>query len=189
MTNVSWQGGLAGGGVTVRPESQADEREIARVVEAAFGSTVQVDLVSEIRSAKEYVPALSLVAVMHDQIVGHVMISFATLVRDQGPPVPIGNLSPLAVHPDQQSLGIGGALVEQVLGRADDMRVPLVVLEGDPRYYGDRLGFESATRLGIHIPLPDWAPAAAAQARRLSSYRPDMRGRVVYPEPFLNLDH
>ena len=57
---------------------------------------------------------------------------------------------------------------------------PLVVLEGDPRFYG-RIGFEHSDPHGIHITLPSWAPAEAAQVMLLTAYDPTIRGRVVYP--------
>ena len=42
---------------------------------------------------------------------------------------------------------------------------------------------------GIHITLPDWAPPEAAQIMRLSAYDPAIRGRLVYPPAFDNLEH
>lgn len=47
-------------------------------------------------------------------------------------------------------------------------------------YYG-RLGFRFAGDFGVHIDLPDWAPAGAAQVYPLSGYEPCFRGRVDYP--------
>jgi putative acetyltransferase len=66
------------------------------------------------------------------------------------------------------------------VAEADRRGEPVVVLEGDPRYYG-RLGFLFAPDHGIHIDLPDWAPPEAAQVCPLSSYDPQVRGRVEYP--------
>ncbi len=168
--------------VTIRPEQQADYRAIARVVARAFGSPAEATLVEAIRASPEYVAELALVALEGDRVVGHVMISGAVLVAGDGPR-PIAMLSPLAVEPSLQRRGIGAALVRAVTGRAEDRGDPLVILEGDPAYYG-RFGFEHATPLGIDIHLPSWAPPEAAQVLRLPSYSPTLRGRVVYPPAF-----
>jgi putative acetyltransferase len=81
---------------------------------------------------------------------------------------------------------VGTALIEHALAAADRAGEPLVVLEGSPDYYGAR-GFEFAGDHGLSLPLPDWAPRAAAQVALLSTYDPDdvtLRGRVVYPPSF-----
>ena len=86
-----------------------------------------------------------------------------------------------------EAAGIGAALVRSVTDLADRRGEPLVVLEGDPRYYS-RFGFEPAATHGITLPLPDWAPTEAAQVLRLGHDDPRLRGTVVYPEAFDGLD-
>jgi hypothetical protein len=67
--------------------------------------------------------------------------------------------------------------------RADSRGESLVVLEGNPEFYG-RLGFEHSVPCGIHIALPSWARPEAAQVLRLSNYDPSIRGHVSYPPAF-----
>ena len=96
------------------------------------------------------------------------------------------SLSPLGVHPEHQRNGIGTRLIEHALAEADRRRVPLVFLEGSPRYYGAR-GFETASAPGFRSPslrIPD----AAFQVARLSAYEPWMTGTFVYSETFWALD-
>ena len=171
----------------IRAEQPGDEAAIAAVVEAAFGSPAEARLVDLIRASSGFWPELSLVAVDGDRLVGHVMISAATL-EGEGESRPLATLSPLAVAPDRQRQGVGTALVRAVTQRADERGEPLVVLEGSPDYYG-RLGFEPADPLGIHITLPDWAPPEAAQVLRLQAYDPSVQGRVVYPPAFDEVTH
>jgi putative acetyltransferase len=166
--------------ILVRPEQVADYGAIDAVVEAAFGSRVEPDLVTRIRASPEYVREMALVAEVEGEVVGHVMVSGATL-RHEHDDRAICGLAPLAVRPDRHGEGIGSTLVRGVLAIADDRGEPLVVLEGSPTYYG-RLGFEHAAPLGIVIPLPDWAPEEAGRA-----YDPDdptLRGRLVWPAAF-----
>lgn len=172
-------------GVSIRPERPDDEEAIAAVVEAAFESTAEARLVGAIRASPYFSPDLSLVAELDSRIVGHVMISRATL-DDGERHRPVANLSPLAVAPEHQGRGIGSALVVEVTERADRRGEPLVILEGSPAYYG-RFGFEYAVRHGIRMELPSWAPAEAAQVLRLRNFDPMFRGRVIYPPAFDDL--
>jgi putative acetyltransferase len=171
--------------IEIRAEREDDRDSIRRVVAAAFGSDGEADLVERIRSSPEYVPEMALVALVEGRIVGHVMVSGATLVHESGER-PIVMLSPLAVDPERQGAGVGSALVRAVTAIADSRGEPLVVLEGSPRYYR-RFGFEHSARYGIALHLPDWAPPGAAQALTLAAFDPNdpsLRGRVVYPPAF-----
>jgi putative acetyltransferase len=168
--------------VVVRAESVDDHDRIADVVAAAFGSPAEARLVEAIRASSEYIAELSLVAVLDDLVVGHVMISRCTLHTDDST-TSIVMLSPLAVHPTFHARGVGGLLVTTVTTLADARGEPLVVLEGDPRYYS-RFGFLPASSHGIELPVPDWAPAAAAQVKPLTNDDPSLGGIVVYPASF-----
>ena len=166
----------------IRPEARADHDAIRRVVTDAFGSEAEADLVEAIRNSPEYIADMALVAEFAGTIVGHVMISGATIRTDRGDRR-IVMLSPLAVAPDHQRAGIGGKLVRTVTGIAAAAGEPFVVLEGSPAYYS-RFGFESAGALGIDIPLPDWAPPEAGQMLRFDNDDPALRGTVIYPPAF-----
>lgn len=176
---MSERGGPA---LTLRPEVPSDAAAIAEVVASAFASTAHARLVEVIRSSAGYIPELALVAERDGQVVGHVMISYATLQDDRARR-PIAMLSPLAVAPEEQRRGIGSSLVRIAVVRADDRGEPLVVLEGSPAYYR-RLGFEPSVPHGIELPLPSWAPPDAAQLIRLRSHDPALIGRVRYPPAF-----
>lgn len=167
---------------SIRDEQPGDEDVISLLLEGAFSRAAVAQLVGAIRRSPGFIPGLSLVATVGDRIVGHVMVSAAELC-DGTTTRQIANLSPLAVAPGFRGRGIGSALVREVTARADRCGEPLVVLEGSPAFYG-RLGFEHAAPYGIHIALPSWAPAEAAQVLRLSSYRSNIRGNVIYPPAF-----
>ena len=170
--------------VDIQPETTADHAAIRDVVRAAFDTEPNVaDLVDLIRASPQFVPALSLVAWHDGEVVGHVMLSHAELVDELGVRRRILTLSPLAVAPAVQRHGIGSALVPSGLAAADAFGEGLVVLEGDPRYYG-RFGFRDCRTMGIRIDLPDWAPREAGQAYPLSAYDESLRGHVVYPPAF-----
>jgi putative acetyltransferase len=166
----------------IRPERSADYDGIASVVSRAFGSPIEARLVAAIRESESFVREWSLVAVIENGIVGHVMVSYATLRTGDGDRR-IPNLSPLSVDPDYQRRGVGSALVRAAAEIVDAAGEPLIVLEGNPVYYS-RFGFEPAAPLGITLHLPDWAPPEAAQVLKLRAYTPDVRGHVIYPPAF-----
>lgn len=170
------------GEITIRAERPSDRAAIAEVVTTAFGSPAEARLVEAIRASTNFVPELSLVAEVEGRVVGHVMVS-VVLLDDGGTQHRIANLSPLAVAPDFQRRGIGSALVRGVTARADDRGEPVVVLEGNPKFYG-RFGFEHSVAHGIRISLPSWAPPEAAQVLLLRNYNTSIHGRVVYPPAF-----
>jgi putative acetyltransferase len=169
--------------VVVRPEEPADHEEVARVVATAFRSEAHARLVEALRASPGFIAPLSLVAERDGRVVGHVMITLVGLVGRDGQEQQVPSLSPLAVDPAEQRRGIGSALVRAVTAAAQERGESLVVLEGDPAYYG-RFGFEAAAPHGIEIDLPSWAPPEAAQVLRLQPDRPLPTGRVAYPPPF-----
>ena len=169
-------------GPVIRVEHDGDHEEISQVVAAAFDSPNEARLVEALRESPSYIPSWSLVATLDERVVGHVMVTYATL-RDGSTEHRVASLSPLSVCPAYQRRGIGSALVRAVTPLVDSADEPVIVLEGSPWYYR-RFGFEYAVPLGITMTLPDWAPAEAAQVLRLAQYNASIRGHLEYPAAF-----
>jgi putative acetyltransferase len=170
--------------VVIEPEQRADVIPICDVVRRAFRHHQSVaDLVELIRASPQYVAELALVARLARDVVGFVMISHAEVIAAHNVRHDVLTLSPLAVAPERERLGIGSALVRAGLAAADATGAALVTVEGSPTYYG-RLGFRFAPDFGITIDLPSWAPPDAAQVYPLARYDPNVRGRLEYPPPF-----
>ncbi|HVQ17555.1 MAG TPA: N-acetyltransferase [Actinomycetes bacterium] len=128
----------------IREESVRDFDAVRRVHTAAFGADEPVpDLVEALRTATAALAPMSFVAVVQDQVVGHVLLSAVRL--DARPRlVNVLCLSPLGVIPGMQHQGIGSRLVEHAIQAADAVRAPLLFVEGSPHFYGAR-GFAKAT--------------------------------------------
>ncbi|MGJ5947603.1 GNAT family N-acetyltransferase [Streptomyces neyagawaensis] len=143
------------------------------------------DLVDTLRDTLTADDGLSLVAEHDGQVVGHVMFTRGLLDAPRRL-VDVHVLSPLAVVPPLHGHGIGSALVRHGLRILAERAVPLVWLEGDPRYY-TRFGFAAGGGLGFRRPslrIPD----GAFQVLRLPEYEPWMTGTLVYAEPFWRHD-
>jgi putative acetyltransferase len=172
--------------LVVRQERAEDHEAVRDVHTQAFGDSERVPaLVDALRAAPTSLAPLSLVATVGERVVGHVMLSACRL--DALPRlVDVLSLSPLGVLPEFQRQGIGTRLVVHALARADSRGIPLVFLEGSPRYYG-KCGFADATKLGFRPPTLRYPPGAF-QVATLSSYEEWMTGTFVYPDAFWALD-
>lgn len=162
----------------VRTASLDDRGAILDVVREAFSGGgrdghEELDIVRAVWEIDGAGEDLELVAVLDGFVVGYALGSWGRL---SGQPV-IG-VGPLAVSPAHQDQGIGTALMEEIVGRADRARLPLLVLLGDPAYYG-RFGFEPAGPVGVSYE-PVGLDSPHFQVRRLAAYRPDLSGEYVY---------
>jgi putative acetyltransferase len=171
-------------GVLIQREVTADVDAIRAVHRDAFGTaggegSVEAGLVEALRAGGEWVGELSLVAVVAGEVVGHVVCSRAWVGG-----VEVLGLGPLGVRRGWQRRGVGSALMHAVLGAADALGEPMVVLLGHADYY-PRFGFRPARELGIAPPVAEWGEHF--QVRTLTRYDPGMRGDFVYAEPFRRL--
>jgi putative acetyltransferase len=160
--------------VIIRPETPADDDAIRRVVNDAFGATIEGDLVAAIRASDRFVPDLSLVAVSADQILGHVISSYVDVETKR-----VLQVGPLAVASSHQRQGVGSALMHETIRIADERGEPLLLIEGNPAYYG-RFGFTRADEHGIEAP-PEALAAKYFMLRPLDAYDASLRGRAIYP--------
>jgi putative acetyltransferase len=169
----------------LREELPGDGGAVRDVQLQAFGDghgVVVADLVDSLRATAG---CLSVVAEEDGRVVGHVMFTSALLDAERRL-VEVQVLSPLGVLPEFHRRGIGSALVRHGLGILAERAVPLVWLEGDPRYYS-RFGFLPGGELGFRRPSLR-IPEGGFQVFRLPAYEPWMTGTLVYPEPFWRHD-
>lgn len=125
--------------VVIRRESIADCDAIRSLTARAFAGLPFSDgteplVVDALREADAL--ALSLVAVLDEQIVGHVAFS------EVGPQAPSGwfALGPVSVEPSLQRRGVGSQLIEAGLQAIREQGARGCVLLGDHAYYR-RFGF------------------------------------------------
>jgi putative acetyltransferase len=161
--DVSDQGRLR---VAIRRELIADRDAIRSLTARAFSGLSFSDgseplIIDALREAKAL--ALSLVAVLGDQIVGHVAFS------EVGPPEQSGwfALGPVSVDPPLQRRGVGSQLIEAGLRTLREQDAKGCVLIGDHRYY-HRFGFVVAPAFA-----PPQYPSQHFQIVRFGDSLPD----------------
>jgi putative acetyltransferase len=178
-------GNDAGAGAAVTPSVRAarpgDQAGILRVVEDAFGyggtrdPEEELTIVRNTWSATHGLALIELVADEGGTVVGHLQ---AAPGRLDGIDSPVAGVAPVCVGASSQGRGVGTALMSALLGAAEDRRWPLLVLLGEPAYYG-RFGFIAAGPLGLH-----YAPVGAGnphfQARPLAGHDASLRGDFTY---------
>jgi putative acetyltransferase len=166
--------------VEIRPERDQDSPAISAVHERAFPAPDEARLVEALRADGAHVPELCLVAVggAGQAVVGHIFYSRAAL---QPSGVAVLALAPMAVLPDHQGTGVGGALIRASLDLAGATRYPLVVILGHADYY-PRFGAEPAGPLGVEAPFE--VPPESWMAVRLPAYSDDACGTVEYAAAF-----
>lgn len=160
---TGWTDALASAPLRIRKAVDADFPAISDLALSAFGSTEGpeiVHLIAALSADPTAQPVLSLVALLDDRVVGHVLFSRATLAPS-GRDVSAALLAPLAVHPDVQSRGIGSQLVTEGLRLLEDAGTELVFVLGHPGYY-PRFGFCEAGIRGFEAPHPILEKNAAA---------------------------
>lgn len=168
--------------LVIRRETPADVQPTETLHDAAFGipqgrrESIERELLRALRADGSVIDELTFVAELDGDVVGHVVCSRATLAGS-----PCVGLGPISVRPDLQEQGIGAALVMAVVASAERIAVPVIVLLGDPEYYGF-FGFVPADGLGIASPGP-WE-ARCFQALTLRAWRPEMAGDFRYAPAF-----
>ena len=132
----------------VRAERADDERELAALIDAAFGDTETSVFTARDPRVGGLRPRADVRRGRRGELVGFTMLSY---VRAGGRDVLI--LTPMAVRPDRQRTGVGKQVVRAAIAAADARGEPVVLVEGVPSYY-PQFGFRSASELGFERPDP-----------------------------------
>jgi putative acetyltransferase len=161
----------------IRDHQPADDEAIRRLNDAAFGGTYESQLVADLRA--ERLAAIELVSVDGTDVIGHILMSTLD-VRVGGKPVRSLALAPMSVQPGRQRQGVGGSLVREALGRAQQQGWQAVIVLGHPSYY-PRFGFSAALARPLESPFSGDAFMAL---ELVSDALKGGAGRVVYPPAF-----
>lgn len=174
------------GNVIIRREKEADHNEVFLLIESAFRTLEVSDhteqfLVEILRKSNAFIPELSLVAVMNNKIVGHILLTKLKIHSDKGEMQSLA-LAPVSVHPDYQRKGIGGMLINKAHSIAKSIGYQSVILVGHPDYY-PRFGYKNACEFGISFPF-DVPEEACMAVELVENGLKNANGVIEYPKEF-----
>jgi len=143
--------------IIIRKEQESDCRRVEEVTKEAFSYPERIErggigcpyehwMVHELRN-RDGILELSLVAEIAGDIVGHIICSKAE-VRTENHIIPVLDFGPLSVLPEYQCMGVGSALIKEMLLRAKELGYGAILFFGRPEYY-PRFGFQEAATWGI----------------------------------------
>jgi putative acetyltransferase len=162
----------------IRESRPDDSAAIRSLYPEAFPDEDLLPLVRDLLN--DSVVTISFVATIDTRIVGHVIFTRCGVV---GNSVNASLLGPLAVAPAWQRKGIGSAIVHFGLRWLEESDVNLVLVLGDPAYYG-RLGFLPESVVEPPFPLPsEWD--GAWQSRYLGQPIIACAGKLSVPPQWL----
>jgi predicted N-acetyltransferase YhbS len=176
--------------LVLRSERPEDRPAILELTAAAFavspdtglpvdGEPAEVGLLQQLFDCDEYLPQFSIVAEQDGEVVGHV-ISTRGWVGE----LELLGLGPIGVVPRLQRHGIGSALMQETVSRANAARERGIALLGSPEYYS-RFGFVPSVSLGIEPPEAQWGEHF--QMLPLAVWPGGVHGTFRYAAPFERL--
>jgi len=165
--------------LTIAEERPAEFGAIRAVLEAAFPTPAEADLVERLRADGDLV--LGLTGRVGSRVTAY--LGFSAMRPSFAASGAILALAPLAVAPAFQRRGIGTALVRCGLHQLTAAGCGALFVLGDPAYYG-RFGFTAAAAEGLVSP---W-PVPAFQGLWFHGFERPAHGRLDYApafDPFL----
>lgn len=168
---------------TERPEDYDQVEELIRLAfeKEEMSDHQEHDLVRRLREAPDFIPELSLVCEVDDQLVGHILFTKIKIVADHQITDSLA-LAPVSVLPKYQNRGIGSKLIEEGHRRALALGFNSIVVLGHAAYY-PKFGYQKSSTYGIQLPfeVPD-------ENSMIIELKPGslkcQSAKVVYPEAF-----
>lgn len=172
--------------INIRKEKPEDYSSVFELIEKAFRNEKYSDhqehfLVERLRKSKAFVPELSLVAVVDNTIVGHILLT-EIVIKTAENKIKSLALAPVSVLPEFQGKGIGGKLIQTAHQIARDLGYQSIILLGHEKYY-PKFGYRLAEEFGITLPFDVPKENCMAIELQLNALK-NIHGEVVYPKEF-----
>ena len=137
----------------IQPTSGNDYSATETMTREAFWNlyrpgSVEHLILHNLRNSTNYIHDLDLVALVDNEVVGHIISTKAKVVDVHNTEHEILCVGPLSVLPTFQKKGIGSALMNHSILVAKKLGFTGMILFGNPDYY-HRFGFRNAQEYGI----------------------------------------
>lgn len=168
--------------IIIRKEIPQDYTDVYAINKQAFEEEEEAKLVDKLRQSSAFIPELSLVATIDNNVVGHILFTKIKIVDKDKNEYESLALAPMAVKSELQKSGIGGKLIKKGLDKARELNFKSVIVLGHDKYY-PKFGFEPTTKWGISAPYD--VPANVFMALELvKNGLKNVSGVVQYAKEF-----
>ncbi|MEH3039485.1 MAG: N-acetyltransferase [Sphingomonas paucimobilis] len=154
------------------PLASVPAADVEALLDAAFGADRHGRTAYRVREGLSPLDGLSFAKVEDGRLVGAIQCWPVQLDGDDGTPLPLVMVGPVAVAPDRQGTGIGHILMQRAIVAAGE-DAPLMLV-GDAPYYA-RFGFTAQRTGGWRLPGP------YDQARLLARGNVPVRSGILAP--------
>lgn len=174
--------------IKIRKEQESDHRKVFQLIKEAFKNVEFSDhkeqfLVERLRKSYAFIPELSIVALIDDVLVGHILLT-KVKVKNKNKMFESLALAPVSVLPRFQNRGIGEKLIKHSHKVAKGLGYTSIILLGHETYY-PKFGYVQADMFGIELPFD--VPKENCMAIELSEDGlKGVEGIVTYPQAFFD---
>lgn len=173
--------------MNIRREESKDYKEVFHLIKDAFKNEKYSDhkeqfLVERLRNTDAFIPELSMVAEIDEQLVGYILLTKIKIANEHAEATTSLALAPIAVLQTHQGKGIGGQLIRTAHQKAKELGFGSVILLGHAKYY-PRFGYKTTKKYGIKLPFE--VPDENCMLIELTENAlKGVKGTVVYPKEF-----
>ncbi len=121
--------------MNIRLEQPKDYREVENLTREAFWNTYRPGctehyVLHKYRENPDFIPELDFVMEEDGKIIGHVMYSKATIVREDGGILPAWTFGPISILPEYKRKGYGLKLLTYSMEKAREMGIGVLCMDG-----------------------------------------------------------
>ena len=170
----------------IRQEKEADYHSVFHLIRDAFQNEIHSDrsehyLVERLRNSKNFIPELSIVAELDNEIIGYILLTRIKIKNNKNHWNSLA-LAPVAVLPKLHHQGIGAKLINYAHQKAKELNFNSIVVLGHPTYY-PKFGYKMLNQFSIKLPFD--APQENCMAVELTKDSlKDVNGTVEYDKAF-----
>ena len=173
--------------MNIRQEEKKDYKEVFKLIENAFKGEKFTDhkeqfLVERLRKSESFIPELSLVAEIDEQIVGYILLTKIKIIDNNSKVTPCLALAPVAVLKNFQGMGIGAGLIKKAHKVAKKLNYGSIILLGHEKYY-PKFGYKMMKNYGIKLPF-DVPDKNCMLIELTDNALENVQGMVEYPNEF-----
>ncbi|MGX1752515.1 GNAT family N-acetyltransferase [Sphingobacterium sp. NPDC055346] len=173
--------------MNIRQEEKKDYKEVFKLIENAFKGEKFTDhkeqfLDERLRKSESFIPELSLVAEIDEQIVGYILLTKIKIIDNNSKVTSSLALAPVAVLKNFQGMGIGAGLIKKAHEVAKKLNYGSIILLGHEKYY-PKFGYKMMKNYGIKLPF-DVPDKNCMLIELTDNALENVQGMVEYPNEF-----